>query len=174
MEHLRRTRSFFSTGSLSAYLDEVTTSSGRVKERLRVDHPEAAAVLAFLDSREILMVRQFRYGAGLWTLELPAGKVDRGESPEECARRELFEETGYRAKTLEKVLEFHPAAAYSSELLHIFSASGLEGPFREEISDEIARVETRRVEEALDMVFAREITDAKTIIGLFLARDSAL
>jgi ADP-ribose pyrophosphatase len=170
MEKLKNTRSFFNTGTLCAYLDEIITASGRVKERLRIDHPEAAAVIPLLKGGKVVMVRQYRYAADRWTLELPAGKVDPGEEPDECARRELFEETGYRADKLEKVLEFHPAAAYSNELLHLFVATSLKEPSSIKISEEIAGVHVLGVGEALDLVMKGEITDAKTVIGLMWER----
>lgn len=166
MERLKKTVSFFTTGAISAYLDIVAIQSGSTKERLRIDHPKAAAVIPFLDEGSILMVRQYRYAAGIMSLEVPAGKVEEGEDPLQCAGRELMEETGYRASRLEEVVRFHPAAAYSSELLYVFTAFGLHEDSSLGRSEEIAEVVGLTFGEAVDLVFRGEITDAKTIIGL--------
>jgi len=83
---------------------------GSSAKRVRIDHPEAAAVVPFLSDREILLVRQYRYALGRETLEIPAGKLDPSEKPEECAGRELLEETGYEAGSLTLLYTYAPAA----------------------------------------------------------------
>ena len=97
MEKKIQTLASLSTHSFSAYLDEVLLKNGMVTKRMRIDHPEATAVVPFISEGEIIMVRQFRYALGKETLEIPAGKMDPGERPEDCAKRELLEETGYEA-----------------------------------------------------------------------------
>ena len=87
MEKKIQTLASLSTHSFSAHLDEVLLRNGKVGKRIRVDHPEAAAIIPFISDNEIIMVRQFRYALGKETLEIPAGKMDPGEKPEECARR---------------------------------------------------------------------------------------
>ena len=97
MEETIRTLGVLNARHFSASLDSVRLRTGRITERIKIDHPEAAAIVAFADRDRILMVRQWRYALGAETLEIPAGKMDPGEPADTCAGRELFEETGYRA-----------------------------------------------------------------------------
>ena len=92
MEKLKQTLATLMCNHISVHLDEVTLKDGKGGRRVRLDHPEAAAIIPFITDDEILMVKQFRYALGRETLEIPAGKADPGESLETCARRELIEE----------------------------------------------------------------------------------
>ena len=121
MEKKIRTIASLSTRSFSAYLDEVLLQNNQMGQRMRIDHPEASAIIPFVSDKEILMVRQYRYALGKETLEIPAGKLDPGESPEQCIRRELVEETGHEAGRIEWVCTYAPALGYSNELIHIYS-----------------------------------------------------
>lgn len=129
-------------------------------------HPGAVAVVPFINKKDIILVRQFRYPVGKATYEIPAGKMDKNESPLKCARRELKEETGYGAKTVKKLLSFWPTPAFSNEILHIYSAFGLFPG--DKCPDEDEFVETLSVpyKEALDMVKTGKIKDSKTVIAL--------
>jgi ADP-ribose pyrophosphatase len=139
-------------------------------QRIRIDHPEAAAIIPFLSDKEILMVRQFRYALGRETLEIPAGKMDLGERPEQCVRRELLEETGYEAGKIEWVYTYAPALGYSNELIHIYSGHQLRKAGTVIDEREIASVETISVEKLKSMVKERLILDGKTLLGLSLMR----
>ena len=170
MEKKIRTIAFLSTRSFSAYLDEVLLQNNQMGQRMRIDHPEASAIIPFLSDKEILMVRQYRYALGRETLEIPAGKLDPGENPEECIRRELLEETGYKAGKVEWVYTYAPALGYSNELIHIYS--GLELRKADTVIDEreIASVEKVPLEKLKSMIKERLILDGKTLIGLSLLR----
>jgi ADP-ribose pyrophosphatase len=154
--------------SFSVHLDDVLLRDGKATRRIRIAHPEAAAILPFVSEGEILMVRQYRYALGRETLEIPAGKLDPGETPEICAARELLEETGYRAESLRRVYTFAPALGYSDELIHIFSAFGLEKVKTEIDEAEISAVERLGVDRVLSLIREGLILDAKTLIGLAL------
>lgn len=172
MEETIRTLGILRARHFSARLDSVRLQTGKITERIKVEHPEAAAVLAFPDRRRVLMVRQWRYAIGCETLEIPAGKVDPGERVETCAERELFEETGYRAQNIMEVFRYYPAIGYSDEVIRIFAASGLCRISEHEDKDEISRVEVVEIGQVHDMILKGEIQDGKTVIGisLFLAR----
>jgi ADP-ribose pyrophosphatase len=156
------------TQSFEVSLDDVLLRDGTTARRVRIDHPEASAVVPFLSAGEILMVRQYRYALGRETLEIPAGKLDPSENPEECARRELLEETGYRAASLKRIYTYAPALGYSNELIHIYSADGLEKVEDKIDEREISAVERMSLEEIRRLVRERRVVDGKTLLGLAL------
>jgi ADP-ribose pyrophosphatase len=166
MERKTRTIATLSTHSFSVSLDEVLLRNGMEGKRIKIDHPEAAAIIPFVSKEEILMVRQFRYALGKETLEIPAGKLDPGEKPEQCVRRELLEETGYEAEQVQFILTYAPAIGYSNELIHLFSGHHLRkvrGGFDER---EISSVENISLSQLRDMVKKGFIEDGKTLLGL--------
>ena len=169
MEKKIQTIATFRCHKILAHLDEVTLRDGSTGQRLKIDHPEAAAVVAMVSDHEIIMVRQFRYALGRETLELPAGKVDPGENPEQCAGRELIEETGYKAETLKLIYTYAPAIGYSNELIHIFSGQNLQ-KVNEKIDErEIQTIERMRISSIEGLIKQGLILDGKTLIGLFLS-----
>jgi len=166
MEKKIRTIASLSTHSFSAYLDEVLFQNNEKGQRIRMDHPEAAAIIPFVSDREILMVRQFRYALGRETLEIPAGKLDPGETPEQCIRRELLEETGYEAGKIEWVYTYAPALGYSNELIHIYSGHELRKAGTAIDEKEISSVEKISMEDLKSMIREKLIVDGKTLLGL--------
>jgi len=155
-------------GHFSVSLEQVLLPSGRVTRRIRVDHPESAAVIPFPDPDHILMVRQWRYAVQRETLEIPAGKLDPGEDAPSCARRELVEETGYEAGGLLPVFRYYPAIGYSTELLHIFAASRLKAGPISLPEEEIARVEKVPIERVHQLIEEGVVRDGKSVIGILL------
>lgn len=155
----------------SAHLDLVRLADGRISERIRIQHPEAAAVVAFTDPDTLVMVRQWRYAVARETFEIPAGKVDPGETAAVCARRELTEETGYRAKRLQELFSYYPAIGYSDEVIRIYAAGGLEQQGMVDDGDEISGVELIRLDRIFDLIADGVIQDGKTVIGLALVRE---
>lgn len=136
-----------------------------------VEHPGAVGVAALLDDGRMLIVRQFRPAAGDWTEEVPAGKLDEGEDPLTAAKRELEEETGYRAASWSPLMSFLPAPGFCSEVLHLFEATGLEAVPGGGLAcddDEEIDVIARTPEEVL----ALPVLDGKTVIAaqMLLAR----
>jgi ADP-ribose pyrophosphatase len=157
------------THSFSAHLDEVLFRDGSVGKRMKIDHPEAAAVVPFVSDEEILMVRQYRYALGKETLEIPAGKMDPGETPEVCVRRELWEETGYEADEFTFLYTYAPAIGYSNERIHLYSARRLRKKETNVDGREISAVETHSLEGLKEMMKKGLIEDGKTLLGLFFA-----
>lgn len=138
----------------------------RVMQFKMVDHPGAAAALVVKDGL-VLLVEQYRPAAGRQMLEIPAGTIDRDESPLECAQRELQEETGYKAENWEPLGHLYPTPGYTNEVLHIFSASSLtkgEQHLDESEDINVRWIPLQQVEEMIDQ---GEINDAKTIIAVF-------
>lgn len=172
-ERLVRKRPIYKGRSVNFNVDVIRLPNGKTAKREYIDHPGAVAVIPFLDKRTIVMVEQYRHPIGRATLEIPAGKLDKGESLLTCVRRELREETGYAARRIAKVLSFWPAPAFSNELLHIYSAEQLRPGTSRPDHDEFLRVKLVKVEEALRMVKNGRLRDAKTIIAL-LAHASRL
>jgi len=154
------------TKHFSAHLDRVRLRNGQITERIRVDHPEAVALVAFTDNNHILMVRQWRYAIARETLEIPAGKVDPGEDPRSCAQRELVEETGYSPGNLVEFLSYFPAIGYSNERIIIYAASGLRRISHSFDEKEISKVEVIPLEKVSDLITNGSIQDGKTIIAI--------
>ena len=106
-------------------LDEYSlTIEGRKVRREIIKHPGAAAILAFDEKGKIILVRQHRFPLG-YVLEIPAGTLEKGESPKRCAIREIQEETGYKAKRMTHLITYYPSVGYNTEKIHCFVASGL-------------------------------------------------
>lgn len=168
MEEKLRTLGTLFAKHFSVQLDTVRLRTGKTTERIKIDHPEAAAVVPFLDEEHILMVRQWRYAIGRETLEIPAGKVDPGEAVERCALRELREETGHEAERLLHLFSYYPAIGYSNETIRIYAASGLRSLAAEHDIDEISRVEIVALSRVQDFILQGVIGDGKTVIGISL------
>jgi len=147
-------------------------STGRL-EMLR--HPGASAVVPFLDDPRgpdprVLLIRQFRHAADGFIWEVPAGRLDAGEAPETCARRELEEETGMRAGTLERLTTIYTTPGFTDERIHLFLAHGLvEGEHHREV-DEFMEVHPLRWSAVLELIRQGEIQDAKTLTSLLFVQ----
>ena len=150
--------------SLKEYL--VKFPNGAEKTRIILEHPGAAAVVALLPDGKIIMVRQYRQAAGKVTLEIPAGKLDEGETPETCITRELMEETGYRTRKLTHLRSYYPSVGISSEIIHVYLAEDLH-PVESSGGDEIALEPViLPLSKVIEMIESGEILDSKTIIGI--------
>lgn len=138
----------------------------RVVQFKMVDHPGAAATLVVKDGL-VLLVEQYRPAAGRNMLELPAGTIDRAEGPEECARREFQEETGYFAENWESLGHIYPTPGYTNEVLYLFLASGLTKGEQQLDEGEDIKVRWVPLTEVEEMIDNGTINDAKTIVALF-------
>ena len=147
----------------------VTLPNGKLATRDVVRHPGASAVIPLNENGELYMVRQFRKPLETVSLEIPAGKLDEGEDPAICAERELKEETGLTADKITHLISIHSTPGFSDEILHMYAAVGLHEGESCADEDEFISAEKYTVDELIDMVFSGEITDAKSIIGIFLA-----
>lgn len=146
--------------------DVVALPDGHQATREYVVHPGAVTVVPLLDDGRLVMERQYRYPVGRVMLEFPAGKLDHGEPPLDCAVRELAEETGYRAREWAAACTLHNAIGYSTEVIHIVFARGLTAGVQALDHGELIDL-ALMTEAELDAAAARgELTDAKTLIGL--------
>ena len=170
MERKIQSLASLGTKSFTAYLDEVSLRNGKISKRIRIDHPQAAAIVPFVSDKEIIMVKQYRYALKRETLEIPAGKIDKGESPEECIKRELVEETGFKAKFIKWLYTYAPAIGYSNELIHLYSGRDLEKIGTKIDENEISSLEILTLDEVIGMIKNHKIIDSKTIIALSFIR----
>jgi len=127
-----------------------------------VRHPGGAAALPILSDGRVMLIRQFRPAIGGMVIEAPAGKLDIGEDPEECVKRELMEEIGYRAGHLEKVGMMHSSVGFCDECIHLYLARNLEEVPLAREADEFIELLPLSLPEALLLLIDGEITDAKT------------
>ena len=150
-------------------LDNITLPNGVTTGIDIIRHPGASAMVPMLNKNTVLLIKQYRYAAGDFIWEIPAGTLNPGESPLECAKRELVEETGYSADKLEKLTEIVPVPGYSDERIHLYLATGLVKAVQNLDKDEILNVHEINMDDALKMIAKGEIIDSKTISGLYLA-----
>ena len=167
-------RRIYSGRVLQLDVDTVRFPNGSVGELEIIRHPGASAVVPILDSPDetdprLLLIRQYRYAADGFLYEIPAGRLDDGEDPLECALRELREETGFTAGVVEPLGGFFTTPGFIDEFIHAYVASALiPGESRLE-RDEFISVETHRLSSTMEMIARGEIVDGKTIVALFLA-----
>jgi ADP-ribose pyrophosphatase len=147
-------------------LETVTLPNGATIELELIHHPGAAAIVPMKDENTIFMIRQYRYAAGGYLLEIPAGTLHPNEDPKDCAARELEEEIGFRALALDPVITFFTTPGFTNEVIHIFKATGL-SPGRQNLDhDEVIEVIQLPLETAMTQIREGKIRDGKTIVGL--------
>lgn len=150
--------------------EELTLPNGFTTFLEVIRHPGAAALVALTEDQRVILLRQYRHAVGDFIWEIPAGTRRAGEDPMECAKRELAEETGYQASHLELLGEIVPVPGYSDERIYLFLARGLL-PYPQHLDqDEVLEVHAVALERALEMIEKGQIQDAKSIVGLTLAR----
>lgn len=172
-KHLKETRIdggiAYDGGFLKVHRDTVSLPDGKRTSREYIRHPGAVVIIPVLDDGKILLERQYRYPNDRVFIELPAGKIDPGEDPLACAKRELEEETGYTATDWKFVSTIHNAIAYSDEHLDIYLARGLSAGEAKLDDGEFIETITASVNEMLDWIRSGKVTDVKTVIGAFWA-----
>jgi len=158
---------------ISLDVDEVRFPDGSVGSLEMIRHPGASAIVPLLGDGEsdprVLLIRQYRYAANGFLYEIPAGRLDEGETPMECAHRELSEETGYRAQRVEHLFTMFTTPGFTDEKIHLFLATGLTAGEAHRDIDEFMELVPTRLSKALSMVEQGEIQDAKTALALLYA-----
>ena len=147
---------------------QVKLPDGREAVRDVVRHPGAVAIVALTEEGRICLVRQYRTAIGRVTVEIPAGKLDPGEDPLECAGRELREETGMVAEKMAFLTTIASSDGFCDELIHIYMATGLSFAESSPDADEFINVDLVEVGELVDAVLDGRIEDAKTVVGALL------
>ena len=151
---------------LKVYVDEVMLPDGSTSTRDWIRHPGASAVVPVFEDGTVMLLKQYRYPPRRIFTEVPAGKLDPGESPETTAKRELTEESGLTCTNLVKTGEFYPAIGYADEIIHIYAAWGLTEQEQQSDDDEFLLTYRIPYKEALRMIKEGEIMDGKTICSL--------
>ncbi len=155
-------------------IDTVRFPNGSTGELEMIRHPGAAAVIPFLsdpagDDPQIMLLKQYRYAAEGFLYEIPAGRLDPGEKPIDCARRELMEETGCSTERIEHLYTFYTTPGFIDERIHAFIAVGLTRGESQRETDEFITVETMTLSHALGLIEKGEIKDAKTALSILYA-----
>lgn len=166
-----RSRSIFDGRVVRLNVDEVRFPDGRIGEQEIIRHSGASVIVPFLtdphgDDPQVLLVRQYRYAKDGYLIELPAGRPNPGESPAECAARELREETGCVAEHLEPLVSGYTTPGFTDEKLHLFVAHGIARFETAFDPDEYVEAFPVSLTQALEMVRTGEIEDLKTGFGL--------
>lgn len=167
-------RELYSGKFITLNRDTVRFPDDTTAEMDVVRHPGASAVVPFLsgpmgDEPQILMLRQYRYAAGGYLYEIPAGRLDVGETPLECAVRELKEETGCTADHIEPMTVILTTPGFTDEVIHLFMATGLTHGEPNREADEFVDLVIMRLSEALERISGGEITDSKTVLAILFA-----
>ncbi len=144
---------------------DVELPNGRRSKRDVVRHPGASAVVALTETGKIVLVRQYRTALDRVTVEIPAGKLDPGEDPLDCARRELREETGFTPRRIRYLTSIASSCGFSDEIIHIYLATQLEFEGASPDDDEFVNVDLVPLTELVDAVLDGKIEDAKTVVG---------
>jgi ADP-ribose pyrophosphatase len=160
------TEPIFEGKMITLQVDTVAMPDGRTATREIVKHPGAAAVMALLDGK-LLVVEQFRKPLEKFQIEIPAGKLDAGEDPLEAAARELEEETGYRADSLKLVSAFFTSPGFADEKLYLYFADQVTLGTQHTDEDEYLQVEAITLEQAEVYIAEGRISDAKTVLAVY-------
>ena len=153
--------------------DKVSVKEGRTSYREIVEHNGGVVVLGTTREGRVPMIRQYRKATGQVMFELPAGKLEKGEDPEDAALREFREETGYTAGRIRHVASFYPTVGYSEEILHVYFAEDLTPGETDLDENESIDVEERLPEELYGMIAAGGMNDGKTMLAILLYKDYA-
>ncbi|MCC0632019.1 MULTISPECIES: NUDIX hydrolase [Clostridioides] len=152
-------------------VDTVEIPGQGYQKRELVEVGGAVGIVAITDDNKVVLVKQFRKPIEKPIFEIPAGKLEKNESPKECAERELKEETGYSAKNIKLIHKFFTSAGFSNEIMFVYLATGLTPGENNLDADEFLDVYEVELEEAYNMVLKNDVEDAKTSIGLLLVKD---
>ncbi len=159
-----KSEKIFSGKIISLQVDDVELPNGKYSKRELIKHPGAVGVIAITNDGKIVMVEQYRKALERDVVEIPAGKLEKGEEPSLCAKRELEEETGYVCESLDWLISFYTSPGFADELVHLYVARGLEK--KEDAAppdeDEFVTLVELTLEEALEYIEERKIYDAKT------------
>ena len=165
---LNRHQEVYQGRIVSLTVDHITTQGGFDAVREVIHHPGGAAIVPLLSDGSVLLVEQFRYPMQQSLIELPAGKVDPGETPEVTAARELEEEVNLRAGSLEKLAEFYTTPGFCNEKLYLYLARDLQPSCKSPVEDEELSVHRFSLLELRQLIQQGKIEDAKTLIGIQL------
>ena len=162
-------KKIYSGRVLGINMETARLPDGREVDLEIIRHPGGSCILPLYDNGDVMLIRQFRHAAGGIIWEVPAGRIDEGDTPESCAERELREEGGVTAGRMEKIAEFFTTPGFCTEMLHIFLARDLKECGQSLEADEYLETVRMPLEEAVEMVHRGEIKDSKTMLALLMA-----
>ena len=165
-ETQKSSEKIFSGKLIDLYFDHVELPNGKSSTREWINHPGAVCIIPILPDGNLCLIRQYRYGPRDEFIEIPAGKLDTGEDPLICAKRELQEEIGYIAGKLTFLTNIYPAIGFSNEKMWMYLAEDLQLSNQSLDQDEFLELLPLSLEEAIDLINQGKITDVKTIIGV--------
>ena len=168
-EETATSQQIYQGAEIGVRVDTVVLSSGKMSKREIVEHRGSVTVVPIDDLGNVVLVRQYRKAIDKWLLETPAGGLDDGETPKNAAARELQEETGYLATTLEGLCAFYTTPGFCTEMMHAFLATGLVAGDARPEEDENIEIVHLPVETVLEMISRGEFQDAKTIAAVYMA-----
>ncbi|MDD3520078.1 MAG: NUDIX hydrolase [Actinomycetota bacterium] len=164
-------KAVFSGKIIKVYFDEILLPNDKKATREKVCHPGAVAVVPVNENNEIILIRQYRYPVEEVLIEIPAGKLDKDELPVKCAERELQEEVGAIGGKLMHLTSFLTTPGFSNELLHLFIALDFKKRENNPDDDEFLQIIKVPLDKCLSWIYDGKIKDAKSIIGILMARD---
>ncbi len=159
-------KTIFNGRIIDLVLKDVELPDGKTSKREIINHPGAVAIIAVTESKKIVLIKQFRKPLEKTIIEIPAGKLEKGEDPLKCAKRELEEETGYKPKEIEAVTSFYTSPGFADELVHIYFTDKLELGEVNRDDDEFLDVLEVTLEEAEALIEKQLIHDAKTVYAI--------
>ena len=165
-EQKKHSEKVFTGELLHVFKDEAILPDSSTGRREWIQHPGACAVVPMFGNGDCVLIQQFRYPAQQLFWEVPAGKIDFSEDPISTAKRELKEETGYRAEQWTYIGHFYPAIGYADEIIHIYLAEELTQGAQNTDKDEFLSIYRVSFKEVLNMIDSGEINDAKTISSI--------
>ena len=165
-ETQKSSEKIFSGKLIDLYFDHVELPNGKSSTREWINHPGAVCIIPILPDGNLCLIRQYRYGPRDEFIEIPAGKLDTGEDPLVCAKRELQEEIGYIAGKLTFLTNIYPAIGFSNEKMWMYLAEDLQLSNQSLDQDEFLELLPLSLGEAIDLIKQGKITDVKTIVGV--------
>lgn len=160
------TKNIYTGKVVTLNVERVQLPNGITVDLETIRHPGAAAVVPVKEDGRVVLIRQFRHAAGGFIYEIPAGKLNPGEDPLDCASRELEEEVGYRAAAFALLSSIFTAPGFADEIIHIYQATGLTKGRQQLERDEVLDVVEMPLHDAVKKIEDGTIRDAKTIVGL--------
>jgi ADP-ribose pyrophosphatase len=154
---------------IELYEDKVKIRTGKTRHYTWYKSPDVAVIVPFLGKDTLVMIRQYRHPLRKVLLEFPAGHIENSENPENTARRELLEETGYRASEIEEVYAYHPSVSISKQFVHVFRARSLiKGEYKHDSMEDIREIDFVAIEDLKQMIAERKVESAGTLIAYLM------
>lgn len=169
-----RSQEIFNGKVIRLLVDDVELPNGKPAKREIVRHPGAVAVIAITPENRMVFVRQYRKPLDKTILEIPAGKLEKGEDPADCAKRELTEETGYTAQEMKFVSKFYTSPGFADELLYVYEGANLGQGQAQPDQDEFVELVELTLDEAFSRIQTGEIVDAKTVFAVYYWQNQIL